>query len=81
VQADMAYQWIWRIGEALQWIALTFMFLAITIRVFENRFLRFGIPIVPAICAVFFLMLPESIIAAGLNDPVYFALNIITFSP
>ena len=77
VQADIAYQWIWRIGEALQWIALTFMFLAITIRVFENRFLKYGIPIVPAICAVIFLVLPESIIAAGLSDPVYFTLNII----
>jgi hypothetical protein len=77
VQADITYQWIWRIGEALQWIALTFMFLAITIRIFDKRFLRYGIPIIPALCAIIFLVLPEGIIAMGMNDPVYFALNII----
>ncbi|WXG43506.1 MAG: hypothetical protein WED04_05615 [Promethearchaeati archaeon SRVP18_Atabeyarchaeia-1] len=77
VQADLAYQWIWRIGEVLQWIALTFMFLAITIRIFENRILKFGIPLVPAVCAIIFLILPEGVIAAGLNDPVYFALNVV----
>ena len=77
VQADITYQWIWKIGEVLQWVALTFMFLAITMRVFKNRFLRLGIPIIPAICAIVFLALPGDIIAAGMSDPVYFTLNYI----
>jgi hypothetical protein len=75
VQADITYLWIWRIGEALQWVALTFMYLGITMRIFENRFLKLGIPIIPAICAIIFLILPQSTISAANSDPIYFALN------
>jgi hypothetical protein len=75
VTNDTSYLWLWRIGEALQWTALTFISLAVTIRIFENRFLRFGIPIVPVICAFFFLLLPDEIAILGTSSAVIFALN------
>jgi hypothetical protein len=77
VAADPAYLWAWRFGEAFQWAALTFISLAITTRIFENRFLKLGIPIVPAVCAFFFLLLPDGIIALGSSSPIIFALNVI----
>jgi hypothetical protein len=67
------FQWLWRSGEVLQWIALTFIILAVTMRVFGNRFLKFGIPIIPAICALFFILLPGDI--TGSAAPVIFVLN------
>jgi hypothetical protein len=75
VSADPAYLWAWRIGEFFQWAALTFISLAITTRIFENRFIKLGIPIVPAICAFFFLFLPDEVIALGSTSPIIFALN------
>nr|MDO8099464.1 hypothetical protein [Candidatus Njordarchaeota archaeon] len=77
VAADPAYLWFWRIGEAFQWAALTFISLAITTRIFENRFIKLGIPILPAICAFFFLFLPDEIIVIGSASPVIFTLNVV----
>nr|MDO8132599.1 hypothetical protein [Candidatus Njordarchaeum guaymaensis] len=77
VNADPAYLWAWRIGEAFQWAALTFISLAITTRIFENRFLKLGVPIVPAICAFFFLFLPNEIVVLGSSSAVIFALNFV----
>jgi hypothetical protein len=77
VGADPAYLWAWRIGEAFQWAALTFISLAITTRIFENRLIKLGIPIVPAICAFFFLFLPDNIVVLGSSSPVIFVLNVI----
>jgi hypothetical protein len=59
----------------MQWIALTFIMLAVTMRIFENRFLKFVIPIIPAVCAFFFIGLPDEIAILGSNGPVIFVLN------
>ncbi len=75
VTNDISFLWLWRIGEFMQWIALTFIMLAVTMRVFENRFLKFGIPIIPAICAFFFIALPDEIAILGSTGPVIFVLN------
>lgn len=75
VTNDISFLWLWRMGEFMQWIALTFIMLAVTMRIFENRFLKFVIPIIPAICAFFFIGLPDEIAILGSNGPVIFVLN------
>jgi hypothetical protein len=75
VPYDSSFLWLWRVGEAMQWIALTFIMLAVTMRVFENSFLKFGIPVIPAICAFFFIVLPDEIAILGSAGTVIFVLN------
>jgi hypothetical protein len=75
VTNTVTFLWLWRIGEVMQWIALTFIMLAVTMRIFGNRFLKFGIPIIPAICALFFIVLPDDIMILGSAGTVIFVLN------
>jgi hypothetical protein len=75
VANTVQFLWLWRIGEVLQWIALTFIMLAVTMRIFGNRFLKFVIPIIPVICALFFIVLPDDITIMGSAGPVIFVLN------
>jgi hypothetical protein len=75
--ADFGYLWAWRIGELFQWIALTFISLAITTRIFENRVLKLGIPIIPAVCAFLYLLLPADIVGPSSSSLVTGALTYI----
>ncbi|WXG46122.1 MAG: hypothetical protein WED05_05570 [Candidatus Atabeyarchaeum deiterrae] len=75
-QIDLTYLWLWRLGETFQWIALTFIILALTLRVFENKVLKFILPVIPAICGIFFTFLPDEMLIS-VGTPVRLTFDVI----